>query len=150
MCSKMPASAGFALSPHYPGEAGAADQQLMLANCDLVNPFYEKVSSVADQATLPPGCHARCADKLQPLAQRLRCEHQRAAACMHVPVILHKRIVLLTLTLLMLQGADKVRGYFPQGTWVSLWGDHKRIDAEEGGRHVELPAPLGHIPLHVR
>ena len=48
----------------------------------------------------------------------------------------------------MPQGADSVRGYFPQGVWYNI-SDVPTVDASTTGRHVVLPAPLGAIPVHV-
>ena len=48
----------------------------------------------------------------------------------------------------MVQGADSVKAYFPQGKWYSAF-DQSEVDASEGGKHVLLDAPLGEIPVHI-
>jgi alpha-glucosidase/alpha-D-xyloside xylohydrolase len=39
-----------------------------------------------------------------------------------------------------------VNGYFPKGTWYNLF-DHSKL--ESGGEHIEVPAPLDSINVHV-
>lgn len=39
-------------------------------------------------------------------------------------------------------------GYFPQGVWYDI-SDDSPVDASTAGRFVKLPAPLGHLPVHV-
>ena len=43
----------------------------------------------------------------------------------------------------------QVEAYFPAGIWYSLW-DSSTFDARQGGSWQSLPAPLGHVPLHLR
>jgi len=43
----------------------------------------------------------------------------------------------------------QVEAYFPAGIWHSLF-DTSTVDARDGGAWAHLPAPLGHVPLHVR
>ncbi len=47
-----------------------------------------------------------------------------------------------------MQGEDSVTGYFPQGVWYDISNDSP-VDASTAGRYVKLPAPLGHVPVHV-
>ena len=44
------------------------------------------------------------------------------------------------------EGAATRRLYLPHGTWRDLWSDA----AEDGGRWLDVPAPLDRIPVYVR
>ncbi len=41
-----------------------------------------------------------------------------------------------------------MEGYFPQGVWYDI-SDDAPVDASTAGRFVKLPAPIGHVPVHV-
>lgn len=55
----------------------------------------------------------------------------------------------LLFTPVLVQGADKVEGYFPQGKWFSLF-DNSLIDASAGGVLQMLPTPLMDTNVHAR
>eukprot|EP00877_Chromochloris_zofingiensis_P010438 jgi/Chrzof1/5648/Cz16g10050.t1 len=52
-------------------------------------------------------------------------------------------------TPVMSYNATNVTGYFPQGTWYSLW-DYTPVNHSTGSANATLPAPLGMIPVHMR
>lgn len=46
-----------------------------------------------------------------------------------------------------------MEAHFPAGTWFSAWdeaGAEPPVVAGRAGRREALPAPLGHVPVHLR